>query len=183
VKIYTKRGDDGTTGLLFGGRVEKASDVIEANGCVDEAQASLGWARSLADGEIAAQIVECQRDLWILMAEVASAPDHRDRLEDGRTRVSPDMVQRLEDAIDRWTDVVVMPDEFVVPGETQLSAALDVARTVVRRAERAVVRCQFEESLAVNYLNRLSDLAWTLARVAEGPSHRVVRSVSTKEST
>jgi cob(I)alamin adenosyltransferase len=181
VKIYTKRGDDGTTGLLFGARVEKDSLVIEANGGVDEAQAALGWARSLAEGDLASQIMGCQRDLWILMAEVAAAPGERDRLVEDRTKVSAAMVQVLESSIDRWSELVVLPDEVVVPGENQLSAALDVARTVVRRAERAVVRCRLEDSRAVSYLNRLSDLVWTLARVAEGSVHRVTKELNKEE--
>ncbi len=183
MKIYTRRGDDGTTGLLFGGRTEKDSLQIEANGCVDEAQAALGWARSLAEGELAQQIISCQRDLWILMADVASAPDARERLVDGRTRVGASMVDALEAAIDHWSAFVEMPTEFVVPGETQLSAALDVARTVVRRAERAAVRCHVDGGYVVGYLNRLSDLIWTLARVAEGDQHRPVRTVTTQESS
>lgn len=180
MKIYTRKGDDGTTGLLFGGRADKDSGGIELNGAVDEAQAALGWARSLCDHDVVMNrlLAGLERDLWILMAEVATKLENRDKLEIGRTRVSPDMIGHLEHQIDEANRTVAMPAEFVVPGENQLSAALDVARTVVRRAERAAVTWNVEESLVVPYLNRLSDLVWTLARVAEGATHRTVRAMS-----
>lgn len=180
MKIYTRKGDDGTTGLLFGGRAEKDSEAIELNGAVDEAQASLGWARSLCVDDQAMNLViaSLERDLWILMAEVATKRENREKLEVGRTRVSQDMIDYLESQIDEAHHAVEMPTEFVVPGENQLSAALDVARTVVRRAERMAVSWDVEDSLVVPYLNRLSDLVWTLARVAEGPAHRTARSMN-----
>ena len=132
VKIYTRKGDDGTTGLLFGGRADKDSEAIELNGAVDEAQAALGWARSLcaADDPMNRQIAGLERDLWILMAEVATKLENREKLEVGRTRVSASMIEALEAQIDAANATVEMPTEFVVPGENQLSAALDVARTV-----------------------------------------------------
>ncbi|MBW4030286.1 MAG: cob(I)yrinic acid a,c-diamide adenosyltransferase [Acidobacteria bacterium] len=180
MKIYTRRGDDGTTGLLFGGRADKDSAAIELNGAVDEAQAALGWARSLCAGDECTNLVIAglERDLWILMAEVATTTENRERLEVGRTRVSATMVEHLEELIDDATRSVQMPNEFVVPGENQLSAALDVARTVVRRAERTAVTWDVDGSLVVTYLNRLSDLVWTLARVAEGPAHRTARGMN-----
>lgn len=183
MKIYTRKGDDGTTGLLFGGRTLKDSEAIELNGAVDEAQAALGWARSLsASGDpMNESIAGLERDLWILMAEVATKLENREKLETGRTRVSPGMIDALEVQIDEANRVVEMPSEFVVPGENQLSAALDVARTAVRRAERTAVTWDVEGSLVVAYLNRLSDLVWTLARVAEGPAHRTVRSMAEEE--
>lgn len=184
MKIYTRKGDDGTTGLLFGGRTDKDAAAIELNGAVDEAQAALGWARSLcapADPMNRA-VAELERDLWILMAEVATSVENRPKLEDGRTKVSASMVDELERRIDDASQSTTMPTEFVVPGENQLAAALDVARTVVRRAERRAVAWDVEDSLVVAYLNRLSDLVWTLARVAEGPTHRAVRSMD-KEGT
>ena len=179
MKIYTRKGDDGTTGLLFGGRADKDSQAIELNGAVDEAQAALGWARSLCvgDSEMSELLARLEGDLWILMAEVATKLENREKLEVGRTRVSQAMIDQLESEIDRGSHLVEMPTEFVVPGENQLSAALDVARTVVRRAERAAVSWDLEGSLVVAYLNRLSDLVWTLARVAEGPAHRTARSL------
>lgn len=177
MKIYTRKGDDGTTGLLFGGRTLKDSEAIELNGAVDEAQAALGWARSLSDrdSDLNAVIARLERDLWILMAEVATKLENRVKLESGRTQVTDAMIERLEKLIDHWSNVVAMPTEFVVPGENQLSASLDVARTVIRRAERIAVAWSMSGSLVVAYLNRLSDLVWTLARVAEGPDHRLAR--------
>jgi cob(I)alamin adenosyltransferase len=180
VKIYTRKGDDGTTGLLYGGRTPKDSDLIELNGAVDEAQAALGWARSLCAGDdpMNLSISGLEHDLWILMAEVATQPENREKLETGRTRVSQEMIDALEHQIDDANQTTKMPTEFVVPGENQLSAALDVARTVVRRAERIAVTWDAEGSLVVAYLNRLSDLVWTLARVAEGSAHRTARGMN-----
>lgn len=177
VKIYTRKGDDGTTGLYFGGRVAKNSEPVEVNGAVDEAQAALGWARSLSESSSALNelIISLERDLWVLMAEVATSPTNRHKLVPDQTLVSSSMIERLEAQIDGLSREIEMPREFVVPGESQLSAALDVARTVVRRAERIAVAYPLENSLVVAYLNRLSDLAWTMARWAEGPAHRTAR--------
>ena len=178
MKIYTRGGDDGTTGLYFGGRVAKSSHQIELNGAVDEAQAALGWARSLSEpgGRLNELLVSLERDLWVLMAEVATLPENRHKLVADKSMVSATMVARLEATIDDLSAETTMPSEFVVPGENQMSAALDVARTVVRRAERTAVDYPLAESHIVAYLNRLSDLVWTMARWAEGPSHRTARS-------
>jgi cob(I)alamin adenosyltransferase len=178
VKIYTGGGDDGTTGLYFGGRVAKSSDPIEVNGAVDEAQAVLGWARSLCepDGRLNELLITIERDLWVLMAEVATLPANRHKLGAGKSLVTTSMVTRLESEIDALSGDFAMPREFVVPGENQVSAALDVARTVVRRAERIAVGYPLEDSVVIVYLNRLSDLVWTMARWAEGPNHRTARS-------
>jgi len=178
VKIYTRGGDDGTTGLYFGGRVAKNSEPIELNGAVDEAQAMLGWARSLIDesSHLNDLLVSVERDLWVLMAEVATAPENQHKLKGGKSLVTIEMVTRLESEIDALSEEIPMPTDFVVPGENQASSALDIARTVVRRAERLAVAYALEGSLVVMYLNRLSDLAWTMARWAEGPDHRMTRS-------
>lgn len=179
VKIYSRAGDDGTTGLLFGGRVAKSADPIEINGAVDEAQAALGWARALqpTGSTLSNLLISLERDLWVLMAEVATLPENRHKLVAGSSLVTWEMVSALEDHIDRLSAEVPMPTEFVVPGENQPSAALDVARTVIRRAERVAVTSPIEGSHVVAYLNRLSDLVWTMARHAEGPEHRRTRSV------
>ncbi len=178
MKIYTRGGDDGTTGLYFGGRAAKSSHQIEVNGAVDEAQAALGWARSLSepDGRLNELLVSLERDLWVRMAEVATMPENRHKLIAEKSLVTPAMVTRLEREIDELSAATPMPREFVVPGENRVSAALDVARTVVRRAERTAVGYQLADSHVVAYLNRLSDLVWTMARWAEGPSHRTARS-------
>jgi cob(I)alamin adenosyltransferase len=177
VKIYTRDGDDGTTGLYFGGRVAKSSDPVEVNGAVDEAQATLGWARSLSEpaSRLHELLITIERDLWVLMAEVATMPSNRHKLTADKSLVTSAMILRLEEQIDALSTEIEMPKEFVVPGENQLSAALDVARTVVRRAERIAVGYPLEDSMVVGYLNRLSDLVWTMARWAEGPNHRTAR--------
>jgi cob(I)alamin adenosyltransferase len=170
LKIYTRKGDDGTTGLLYGGRVRKDSPATTACGDVDEAQAALGLARAaVARGSEADELlVGLQRDLWVLMAEVATAPDRRDRLVTGQTLVTAGMVDRLEPLIDDLTTRFDSPTEFVLPGQTPTAAALDLARTVVRRAERSALAVALEGSHVVPYLNRLSDLLWTMARWQEG---------------
>ncbi len=177
VKIYTRDGDDGTTGLYFGGRVAKSSDQIEVNGAVDEAQAALGAARSLSepDAPLNDLLVTLERDLWVLMAEVATSSANRHKLTANKSLVTSAMVVRLEERIDALSEEIEMPKEFVVPGENRLSASLDVARTVVRRAERIAVSYPLEDSFVVAYLNRLSDLVWTMARYAEGSHHRTTR--------
>ena len=178
MSISTKKGDDGTTGLFFGGRVAKDSPRPSAYGDVDEAQAALGVARAQASGELAEVLLGVQRDLWVLMAELATAPENAAKLVDGRTRTTVAMVDGLTRRLDDFEGRFAAPQEFVVPGEDPVAAALDVARTVVRRAERAAVSAiGGEPSQVVPYLNRLSDLLWTLARWQEGGS-RTTRSVS-----
>ncbi len=169
-RIYTRTGDDGTTGLLFGGRVRKDAPAPTAYGDVDEAQAAIGVARAVLDGadeSLDEVLIAVSRDLWILMSELATDPENRARLKDGSTRVDSGMVDELESRIDAFTARFEAPTEFVVPGGDSVSAHLDLARTVVRRAERHSLRAAHDDSLAVVYLNRLSDLLWTLARFAE----------------
>ena len=172
-RIYTKKGDDGTTGLLFGGRVRKDSWRIELNGAVDEAQAAIGLARAeTAPGtEANERLTTLARDLYVLMAEVATAPANRQKLQAGSTLVTADMVARLEAAIDDLLARFDMPSDFTVPGKNRVAAALDLARTIVRRAERIAVAEPVEGSFVVAYLNRLSDLLWAMARWQEGPEH------------
>jgi cob(I)alamin adenosyltransferase len=177
MRIYTRAGDDGTTGLYFGGRVRKDDAVIELNGTVDEAQAFLGLARSTTarGGELDRLLVAVERDLWVLMAEVATAPDNRRKLVAGKSLVTEEMVTRLEGSIDDLTARTVLPKDFVVPGDDHVAACLDVARTVVRRAERQAVVCHAEGSHVPSYLNRLSDLVWAAARWQEGDVHRMAK--------
>jgi cob(I)alamin adenosyltransferase len=172
VRIYTRRGDDGTTGLLHGGRLRKDAPVVDACGEVDEAQAAIGVARSHAGPgtDLDSVLVELERDLWVLMAELATAPEHRDRLVPDRTLVTAAMVERLEPLIDDVTARFEAPAEFVLPGQGLTASYLDLARTVVRRAERRALSAAVEGSHVVPYLNRLSDLLWTLARWQEGES-------------
>ena len=169
MKIYTRKGDDGTTGLLFGGRVTKDSQRPVAYGELDEAQAVIGLARAVAgsDHPAAAMLLAIERDLWVLMSELATDTVNRHKLTPGSSLVTESMVSTLEGWIDSVTDSFEAPTEFVVPGESVVSAHLDVARTVVRRAERAAVAIGEPEGHALQYLNRLSDLLWTLARADE----------------
>jgi cob(I)alamin adenosyltransferase len=170
MKIYTRKGDDGSTGLLFGGRVSKNAPQPSAYGSVDEAQAFIGVARAeLTRGSaFDAMLTHIERDLWVLMSELASAPENRPKLSPGESLVTADMVVHLEHLIDDVSGRFDPPTEFVVPGQNRISAALDVARTVVRRAERETIDAAHADSQALPYLNRLSDLLWTLARWQEG---------------
>jgi len=194
-RIYTGTGDDGTTGLLYGGRAPKWSPRIELNGAVDEAQALLGVARAESDhdSELDRMLVALERDLYVLMAEVATLPEHRAKLVAGTTLVTADMVAALEARIDDLLGRFDMPSDFVIPGHDPRSAALDVARTAVRRAERLVWAVEDlhagsgqgadggsegasdRGSLVGPYLNRLSDLVWAMARWQEGEEHLVAR--------
>ena len=167
MKVYTRKGDDGTTGLLHGGRVAKNSSQPTAYGDVDEAQAVIGLARAVADGELAGILIDIERDLWVVMAELACNPD---RLDEAGSRPGPEMVDRLESLIDDVSARFDPPTEFVVPGEDEVSARLDVARAVCRRAERSALSAAVAGSSVIPYLNRLSDLLWTLARWSEGTS-------------
>lgn len=173
-RIYTRKGDDGTTSLWYGGRVAKTDARTEAYGTVDEAGAALGVARSLCDpdqADLAADILSLQRELFVAGAELATAPEAANRLEDGVSRVTDGMVDELEPVIDRYMERVELPPKFVIPGGTTLSAQLDVARTAIRRAERRVVALRDADGLAseavLRFLNRASDLVFAIARVAD----------------
>lgn len=172
MRIYTRKGDGGSTGLHFGGRTTKDAPLVDAYGTVDEAQAFLGLARAEAErgSELDELLVALERDLWVLMADLATADENRHKLAAGQTLVSEDMVASLEAHIDALSERSQLPAEFVVPGQSRVGSLLDVARTVVRRAERLSVPTASEGSLAVPYLNRLSDLLWTMARWQEGES-------------
>jgi cob(I)alamin adenosyltransferase len=183
MKIYTRKGDDGTTSLWYGGRVAKSDARTEAYGSLDEAAAALGVARSLAtDDRLRADILHLQDDLFVAGAELATAPQARARLED-------EMVAWLERAIDAYMAEVDLPPKFVIPGGTQLSAQLDVARTALRRAERRIVALSEVEDLGdsavVKYVNRASDLVFAMARFADVPDPELFegRGRSSAEST
>jgi cob(I)alamin adenosyltransferase len=172
MKIYTRKGDDGTTGLLYGGRVRKDDDLPRAYGAVDEAQAFIGLARAeVDDAELDELLVRICRDLYVCMAELATLPENRAKLQE---RVTPELVSSLEPIIDDVTARFPMPTDFVIPGATRPSALLDVARTVVRRAERESLGVAGDTHV-VAYLNRLSDLLWALARWQEGTDHLLAK--------
>ena len=174
VKIYTKKGDDGTTSLWYGGRVPKHHARTEAYGSLDEACSALGVARALcgaSEAELAADMLRLQDDLFIAGAELATAPQAAERLEDGVSRITEEMVAELEQLIDRYMAEVELPPQFVIPGGNQLSAQLDVARTAIRRAERRIAALAEAGELAgetvIHLVNRASDLAYAMARFAD----------------
>ena len=173
MKIYTRKGDDGSTGLWYGGRVGKSSGRPEAYGSVDEAAAELGVCRAIAErgGELYRDILRIQEELFVAGAELATDPEAAGRLEEGVSKVTPAMVERLEADIDRYMDRVDLPPKFVIPGGTELSARLDVARTAVRRAERRVSALKeaglLGDETVLTYLNRASDAVYAMARFAD----------------
>ena len=175
MKIYTRKGDDGTTGLWYGGRVAKYAGRPEAYGSVDEAASALGLARAAAErgGELHTDILRVQNELFVAGAELATAPEAADRLEPRVSKVVPEMVERLEADIDRYMDRVDLPPKFVIPGGSELSARLDVARAAVRRAERRVAALKdagdLADEIVITYLNRLSDALFAMARFADEP--------------
>jgi cob(I)alamin adenosyltransferase len=177
--VATGKGDDGTTGLLYGGRVGKDDPRTDAYGAVDESVAALGVARAALKEagltELADLLLRYQRELFVVGAELATNPTAVDRLQDGVTRVTEQMLNDVESDLARWEAQVEMPREFVVPGETAASAALEVARTTIRRAERRIVALErtveIESPWVVPYVNRLADLTWVLARAAEQAEH------------
>jgi cob(I)alamin adenosyltransferase len=175
MKIYTRKGDDGTTGLWYGGRVPKFDGRPEAYGSVDEAASALGLCRPAAErgSELYEDVLRIQRELFVAGAELATAPEAAERLEPGVSKVTGEMVDRLEADIDRYMERVDLPPKFVIPGGTELSARLDVARAVVRRAERRVSALRHEGDLdddtVLRYLNRASDALYAMARFADEP--------------
>lgn len=170
-RIYTKTGDDGTTALFYGGRVRKDDPRPEAYGTVDEAQAALGVVRAMgAVKELDDLLVGLEGGLYVAMAELATLPENRSKLKPEVSLVTTGMVHGLERLIDHYSGRFQMPAEFVIPGETQAAALLDLARTVVRRAERNAQAVLADGSEVGPYLNRLSDLLWVLARWHEGTS-------------
>ncbi len=183
--VATGKGDDGQTSLLFGGdRVYKDDLYTEAYGTIDETVAALGLARAelIVKAEqgplspmlasLAEHILRIQRELFVVGAELATNPNARERQTDGVTKVSETMIEGMDVLLQEWEKQIVMPREFIVPGETRLSAALEVARTIQRRAERHVVRLARRDTgiaaaRLIPYMNRLADLLWILARAAE----------------
>jgi len=198
--VATKKGDDGTTGLLFGGdRIPKDDLRTEAYGTLDETVAALGLARAELDvkrrldalppalAEIEPLILRIQRELFVAGAELAANPAAWERLQDGTTRVSAAMVAGIETLLADYEERIAFPKEFVVAGETRTSAALELARTIVRRAERRAVTLDRAGLVPgphlLAYLNRLADLLWVLARAAEQAEAHTATAVRTRDRT
>jgi cob(I)alamin adenosyltransferase len=168
VKIYTKTGDAGTTGLLGGARVPKDAQRVAAYGDVDEANAVIGSAAALARGPLAKLLAGIQRDLFAIGARLAD-PTHAVASRRAKAAVTPAQVRKLEKAIDVRERELPPLRAFVLPGGTPLGALLHQARTVVRRAERSTVALSHQADVEpgiIVYLNRLSDLLFVLARHA-----------------
>ncbi|MDP9021896.1 MAG: cob(I)yrinic acid a,c-diamide adenosyltransferase [Actinomycetota bacterium] len=176
MKVYTKRGDRGETDLFRGGRVPKDDPRTEAYGTTDEVVSALGVARAelAAAGHVGVHdaVLDVQRALFAVGAQLATDPDRWHGLQVGVSRVDDTMVDELERRIDAVVADHPLPREFVVPGGNRAAAALDLARTVCRRAERVVVRMLRDgllpDEAVLRYLNRLSDYLFVLARAVEG---------------
>jgi cob(I)alamin adenosyltransferase len=167
MKLYTKTGDDGTTGLFGGARVSKASTRVEAYGTIDETNAVLGVARASGPDDWTDDVLaRLQNDLFVLGAELACVPGKESKLN--VTLVGEADIARLERAIDEAESACTPLNAFILPGGCPLAAALHLARTISRRAERAVLRLDDAPARrdVVIYLNRLSDLLFALARRA-----------------
>ena len=171
-KIYTTKGDDGTTGLLYGGRVAKDDVRTEVYGTLDEAVSALGVARA---GELVPRVEEIviriQREMFVVGAELATAEENRNKLQEGVSKVTASMTERAEADIDALLEEHPLRNEFILPGETLGSAGLDLARSTIRRAEREAVSMQraglIGDDEVLRYLNRVSDLLFALARYHE----------------
>jgi cob(I)alamin adenosyltransferase len=174
MSIVTKTGDKGETSLMYGRRLSKADPRVDAYGCIDELTAALGLARSFSrDKFLSGEILAVQKDLIVIMGELATAADDQERyLNDGFHVATAEMVDRITEVIfDLEKDKSLYPKDWVIPGGTALSAALDFARATCRRAERHIAEFGTGEKdfnpEILRYLNRLSDLCWILARYAE----------------
>ena len=168
-KIYTRRGDEGETGLLYGGRVPKTDPRCEAYGTVDEAVSALGLARSLVTSDRLRGIIKLvQRELFTVGAELATDPSEYSKLQKHFSVVTPEMTAHLEDLIDELNQEMTLPRAFIIPGASSGSGALDLGRSILRRAERRVVALKEQDMLGnpqiLKYVNRLADLVFVMAR-------------------
>jgi len=168
-KVYTKFGDSGETSLLYGGRVSKNSPNTEAYGITDEAVSVMGLARAFtSDPKVNDILRELQRELFTIAAELATDPGKYELFQQHFKPVTPEMVESLETTIDSLEEEFEMPKVFILPGGSQASSAIDLARCVIRTAERRVVAMAEQDlltnSLIMMYLNRLGDLRFVLAR-------------------
>jgi cob(I)alamin adenosyltransferase len=177
MSIVTRTGDQGETSLMYNRRVSKANPRVDAYGCVDELTAALGLGRSISKEKfLSDQILAAQKDLIVVMGELATTPQDRERyVKDGFHFTTAAMVDRITAVIvDLEKDKSLYPKDWVIPGGTAISAALDFSRTTCRRAERHIAGLTLDDKdfnpEILRYLNRLSDLLWVLARYAERTS-------------
>jgi len=166
MKTFNKKGDKGETSLLYGVRVPKSDLRCEVNGAIDEANSALGLARALSKKSRVQEIIlSIQKELFILSGEIATPTEEYPKYAEKGAVVTSSMVQRLEDLIDELEKEIEMPESFIIPSRTG-SGAINLARTIVRRAEREVVRLKQDEQLpneeVLKYLNRLADLVFTM---------------------
>ncbi len=180
MKIYTKKGDTGTTGLLYGGRVSKDDPRTTVYGTLDETVSALGLAR--AGGlvpRVAEIVIRIQREMFVVGAQLATSAGNQSKLEEGVSKVTPAMALQAEREIDELLEDHPLPNEFILPGETMGSAGLDVARSTIRRAEREAVAMSRDSLVPdpeiLRYLNRVSDLLFVLARYQEAESGKRAR--------
>lgn len=168
-KVTTGTGDTGYTGLLGGQRVPKYDERPDTFGTVDEATSALGLARAAArDPKVKEIILQIQQELYLLMGELATLPENYEKMG---LRMTAEHVQRLEQVEEQLKLEVEIPNKFIIPGDSLDGAALDLARTIIRRAERMAVKLLHDGVIqngeVVRYLNRLSDLVFILARYVE----------------
>jgi len=174
MSIATRTGDQGSTGMMYNRRVSKCHPRVEALGCVDELNAALGLARaSSPEGFLGPSLLAVQKQLVVLMGELATAVDDLPRYAmDGYPLTTPELTATLDGLVREIESRQVAFSGWAVPGENQCAAALDMARTICRRAERRVCQLQENKDLrnqeVIVYLNRLSDVLWLMARWAEG---------------
>ncbi|HVM33990.1 MAG TPA: cob(I)yrinic acid a,c-diamide adenosyltransferase [Actinomycetota bacterium] len=175
MRIYTRKGDDGTTGLLYGGRVAKDDARTHVYGTLDEVVSALGVARAgglVPNAEAIA--IRIQREMFVAGAQLATAEKNQDRLEPNVSKVTPEMTAQAEADIDALVAEHPLPNEFILPGATMASAGLDLARSTIRRAERQAVTMARDglvpDPEILRYLNRVSDLLFALARYHEASS-------------
>jgi cob(I)alamin adenosyltransferase len=168
-RVYTKFGDKGETSLLYGGRVSKNNPHTEAYGITDEAVSAMGMARAMSsDQRVKDLLRQLQSELFTVAAELATGPDKYELFKQHFSPVTPEMVENLENAIDSLEQDMEMPKVFILPGGSPASAATDLARCIIRTAERRVVAMAeadlLTNDLIVSYLNRLGDLLFVVAR-------------------
>ena len=168
-RLYTKFGDQGDTSLLYGGRVSKNSLHTEAYGITDEAVSAMGLARAVSEDQRVRDVLrDLQRELFTIAAELATEPDKYELFQQHFEPVTEEMVERLESTINSLEEDVEMPNVFILPGGSPASAAIDLARCIIRTAERRVVALkeagQLTNDLVITYLNRIGDLLFVVAR-------------------